>query len=127
MNTNDSKTFWQYDINYWYQKTGSSENGLSQTYANRMLAQNAASHKSKPLIFKDLKLFLGQFINPLMLMLLGAVILSAFLGDISEVVIILFIVLSAGILGFIQERNAGRVVEKLQSLISVKVRYKNSA
>jgi P-type Mg2+ transporter len=120
MDTNDSKTFWQYDINYWYQKTGSSENGLSQSYAHRILAQQSASHKSKPQIYKDLKLFFGQFLNPLMLMLLGAVILSAFLGDISEVVIILFIVLSAGILGFIQERNAGRVVEKLQSLISVK-------
>ena len=48
------------------------------------------------------------------------VILSAFLGDTSDVVIILFIVLSTGLLSFFQERNAGRVVEKLQSMIALK-------
>jgi Mg2+-importing ATPase len=55
-----------------------------------------------------------------MLLLIGAVILSAFLGDTSDVFIILFIVLSTGLLSFFQERNAGRVVEKLQSMISLK-------
>lgn len=55
-----------------------------------------------------------------MLLLIGAVILSGFLGDTSDVFIILFIVLSTGLLSFIQERNAGKVVEKLQSLISIK-------
>ena len=55
-----------------------------------------------------------------MLLLIGAVILSAFLGDTSDVVIIIFIVLSTGLLSFFQERNAGRVVEKLQSMIALK-------
>jgi Mg2+-importing ATPase len=55
-----------------------------------------------------------------MLLLIGAVILSAFLGDTSDVFIILFIVISTGLLSFFQERNANRVVEKLQSMISLK-------
>jgi Mg2+-importing ATPase len=55
-----------------------------------------------------------------MLLLIGAVIISAFLGDASDVFIILFIVLSTGLLSFFQERNANRVVEKLQSMISLK-------
>lgn len=55
-----------------------------------------------------------------MLLLIGAVILSAFLGDTSDVFIILFIVLSTGLLSFFQERSAGKVVEKLQSMISLK-------
>ncbi len=55
-----------------------------------------------------------------MLLLIGAVIISAFLGDTSDVFIILFIVVSTGLLSFFQERNAGRVVEKLQSMISLK-------
>ena len=69
---------------------------------------------------KDLLLLIGQFKSPLMLLLIGAVILSAFLGDTSDVFIILFIVLSTGLLSFFQERNAGRVVEKLQSMIALK-------
>ena len=55
-----------------------------------------------------------------MLLLIGAVIISGFLGDRSDVLIILFIVSSTGLLSFFQERNAGKVVEKLQSLISLK-------
>ena len=55
-----------------------------------------------------------------MLLLIGAVIISGFLGDTSDVFIILFILVSSGLLGFFQERNAGKVVEKLQSLISIK-------
>ncbi len=61
-----------------------------------------------------------QFKSPLMLLLIGAVFLSAFLGDTSDVLIILFILLSSGLLGFIQERNAGRVVERLKALIGIK-------
>ncbi|HJW29270.1 MAG TPA: HAD-IC family P-type ATPase, partial [Saprospiraceae bacterium] len=56
----------------------------------------------------------------LMLLLIGAVILSAFLGDTSDVLIILGIVLSTSLLSFFQERNAGRVVEQLQSLVALK-------
>ena len=112
--------FWQFDINYWSQKLNSSANGLSQTEADKILLQDGLHQKPKSLFRKDITLFFGQFKSPLMLLLIGAVILSAFLGDTSDVFIILFIVLSAGLLGFIQERNAGRVVEKLQSMILLK-------
>jgi len=53
-----------------------------------------------------------------MLLLIGAVILSAFLGDLSDVFIILFIVLATSLLSFFEERSASRVVEKLKNLIA---------
>ena len=55
-----------------------------------------------------------------MLMLVGAVILSAFVGEASDVFIILSILLATGILGFFQERNAGDAISKLQSMIQLK-------
>lgn len=116
--SNDS--FWKFDINYWFQKLNSSEKGLSQNKAVTILLQSGQLKKTNSAIKRDVLLFLGQFKSPLMLLLIGAVILSAFLGDTSDVFIILFIVLSTGILSFIQERNAGRVVEKLQSMIALK-------
>lgn len=111
--------FWQFDSNYWFQKLNSSREGLSQKAADKILFRGGLHPKSKSGFKKDISLFLSQFKNPLMLLLIGAVLISAFLGDKSDVFIILFMVLSTGSLSFFQERNAGKVVEKLQSLISI--------
>lgn len=112
--------FWQFDSNYWFKKLNSSAGGLSQKSAEAVLLQAGVIQKGKSRFQKDVLLFFGQFKSPLMLLLIGAVILSAFLGDTSDGVIILFIVLSTGLLSFFQERNAGRVVEKLQLMIALK-------
>ena len=120
METEIKNNFWQFDSDYWYQKLNSSANGISQKEADAIFLKSD-NHKKKDIAFvKDLKLFFGQFKSPLMLLLIGAVVLSAFLGDTSDVFIILFIVLFTGLLSFFQERNASNIVEKLQSLISLK-------
>ena len=111
--------FWHYDRNYWFQKLNSSNSGLSQKDAESILKQSANAKKIQSHLEKDVVLFLGQFKSPLMLLLIGAVILSAFLGDTSDVFIILFIVLSTALMSFFQERNASRVVEKLLSMIAL--------
>ncbi len=113
-------SFWQFDSNYLFQKLNSSLNGLSQQTAESILLQSGVIRKRKSAFRKYLILFFSQFKSPLMLLLIGAVILSAFLGDTSDVFIILFIVLSTGLLSFFQERNANQVVEKLQSMIALR-------
>jgi Mg2+-importing ATPase len=112
--------FWKYDANYWYQKLNSSAKGLSQVEAEKIFLRSGNKLRGKSPLLKDFLLLVGQFKSPLMLLLIGAVILSACLGDTSDVFIILFIVLSTGLLSFFQERNAGKVVEKLQSMIALK-------
>lgn len=120
MQNSTTNTFWQFDADYWLKKLNSSLNGLTQKEANAILLHSGQRKKNASPFIKDFYLFIGQFKSPLMLLLIGAVILSAFLGDTSDVFIILFIVVSTGLLSFFQERNASRVVEKLQSLISLK-------
>lgn len=120
MQTTPQNTFWHFDTKYWLEKLNSSEKGLSTYTANSILSALGQHEKKTSPFKKDFLLFIGQFKSPLMLLLIGAVVLSAFLGDTSDVFIILFIVLSTGILSFLQERNAGKVVEKLQSMISLK-------
>jgi len=120
MQTTTENRFWQFDTNYWFQQFNSSEKGLSQASADKILFEQGLHPKSKSVFKKDFLLFVSQFKSPLMLLLIGAVIISGFLGDTSDVLIILFIVLSTGLLSFFQERNAGKVVEKLQSMISLK-------
>ena len=120
MQTTTDTKFWQFDSAYWFQKLESSEKGLSEKAAATLLRNSGNTKESESRFKKDAKLLLGQFKSPLMLLLIGAVLLSAFLGDTSDVFIILFIVISTGLLSFFQERNAGRVVEKLQSMITLK-------
>lgn len=119
MTTPTPDTFWQFDIQYWFQKLDSSVDGLSQTAAEQIFLKSGHLRKKKSVFRKETALFIGQFKSPLMLLLISAVILSAFLGDSSDVFIILFIVISTGLLSFYQERNAGRIVDKLQSMIAL--------
>ncbi|WP_367773972.1 magnesium-translocating P-type ATPase [Flavobacterium sp. WC2421] len=120
MKTAVPNSFWQFDTTYWYDKLNSSPNGLPKNLAEQVSLQAGHNIKKESVFSKDFFLLTGQFKSPLMLLLIGAVILSAFLGDTSDVFIILFIVLSTGLLSFFQERNAGRIVDKLQSLIALK-------
>jgi len=120
METPQTIVFWKFDASYWFQKLNSTANGLSQTAADLYFSQSGNKRIHRSPFKKDVLLFLSQFKSPLMLLLIGAVILSGFLGDTSDEFIILFIVSSTSLLSFVQERNAGKIVEKLQSLISLK-------
>ena len=120
MNNSKTSNYWQYPISYWFEKLNSNQEGLSSSVAKEIFAQENTTLKTVSPFQREFYQFLSQFKSPLMLLLIGAVILSAFLGDTSDVFIILFIVLSTGTMSFLQERNAGKVVEKLQSLISLK-------
>ncbi len=64
-------------------------------------------------------LFLGQFKSSITLILIGAAILSYFLGDSTDAVIILTIVLFSTLLGFWQEKTAGDAVSQLLNMIRV--------
>ncbi len=120
METAIGNQFWQFDTDYWFELLKSSEKGLTQSAADALLSEEPFHQKAQSTFKKDILLFVNQFNSPLMLLLIGAVIISAFLGDTSDVFIILFIVLSTGLLSFFQERNAGKVVEQLQSMIALK-------
>jgi Mg2+-importing ATPase len=99
---------------------GVTAEGLAATEAAARLqrfgpnAIAAKKHRS------DLALFLGQFKSPIILILIAASVLSAWLGDITDAAIIIVIVLVSGLLTFFQERGAGRAVEKLLAIVEVK-------
>lgn len=114
------KSFWKFPLDYWYKQLHSSANGLTEDAVLELAKLHKVPLKKQSRLAKDILLFLGQFTNPLMLLLIAAVVLSAFLGENSDVAIIGFIVASTGLMSFFQERHAGRVVEKLQSIIARK-------
>jgi Mg2+-importing ATPase len=115
------ETFWNLSASEIFAATKSSENGLTEEEAARRLAA-IPGKKEMPPWKKDVLLFLGQFKSPLVLLLVAAVILSAFLGEKTDVIIISFVLLATGIMSFLQERHAGKAVEKLRSIIKTKVK-----
>ena len=120
MQARDNIAFWKDNPEDWLHKLNSSAQGFDDNTANEIWLKHAHVKRHNSAFYKDVNLLLSQFKSPLMLLLIGAVILSAFLGDVSDVFIILFIVLSTGIMSFFQERNAGRIVAQLESMISLK-------
>src|SRR5712692_7742024 len=102
--------------------------GALSTSADRGLsAAEAASRRARygPNLLhaapkrSDLRIFLGQFTNPIVLILLAAAVLSLFLGDRPSAAIILVIVLASGALGFWQEYFATDAVAKLLAIVQV--------
>lgn len=62
-------------------------------------------------------LLLRQFTSPIMLILIGATVLSGVLGDVTDAIIILVIVLLSGLLDFAQERGASGAMDKLLATV----------
>jgi P-type Mg2+ transporter len=67
-------------------------------------------------------LFIGQFKSPIILILIGAAILSLFLQERTDATLILAIVLASAVLGFWQEYRATNAVAKLRALVETKAR-----
>ncbi len=105
-----------------YKELESSENGLSNAVAQAHLLEQNKLVKTVSRFRRNLQLFIRQFSNPLVLLLVVADILSALLGQTTDTLIILFILLATGLLSFWQEWNAGKAVEQLQKMIQLKCR-----
>lgn len=116
------KDFWVADERELVSGLGTSADGLASVDADRRLKDAGAGDRKATGMPAWLPLFLSQFNNPIIIILLAAAVLSAFLSGVTDAVIILAIVLLSGVLGFWQEYGAAGAVEKLLSMVRVNVR-----
>lgn len=112
--------FWSLTQDELLRQLESSPQGLGAEEVQIRLQALRKQKKIQPAWQRDTKLLLRQYGNPLVLILVLAVILSLTLGEYTNSIIIMTILLVTGLLGFLQERNAGRAVERLQAMISSK-------
>ena len=103
-----------------YQRLESSPQGLSQAEAEKRLEKYGPNSLKPPSKGKGLSLLLSQFKSPLIILLIGAALLSFFVGGKSDALIIFIIVFLSGFLGFYQERGALNSLEKLLQMVEVK-------
>ncbi|HEX2848396.1 MAG TPA: magnesium-translocating P-type ATPase [Chitinophagaceae bacterium] len=103
-----------------YKALATSPAGLTEELAMERIKAQSAFFKKENHFKKAVKLLMRQFLNPLALLLFIAVILSAILGESSDSIIILVILLTTGVFGFLQEQKAGRAMDDLLSMIEMK-------
>jgi P-type Mg2+ transporter len=94
--------------------------GLSASEASQRLAEHGLNILGKKGHRGALVLLLSQFKSPIILILFFAILLSFYLGDTTDALIILVIVLFSGLLGFWQEYGANAATEKLFAIVEVK-------
>jgi Ca2+-transporting ATPase len=110
--------------NFWHTRTvkqafetlGSQPTGLSQTEAAARAAQYGPNEIQAAQRISAWDILIEQFKNVLILILLGATVISLFLGHGVESIVIAVIVLFAVLLGFIQEYRAERAIEALRQM-----------
>ncbi|QWK19820.1 MAG: magnesium-translocating P-type ATPase [Hydrogenobacter thermophilus] len=94
--------------------------GLSSGQAKERLLRYGYNTVEGRKRLSDLEILLNQFKNPYYLLLLFTAILSAFLGEKTDAVVIVSIILLGSLLDFWQERGAYRTVEKLLSVVKTR-------
>lgn len=110
--------WYQLDIREVFTRMDSSPEGLTSQAAEQQLATHGLNElqekKKKPAWL----LFLNQFKDFMILVLMVAAIISGIAGDVTDTVIILVIVLLNAIMGFVQEYRAQKAIDALRKMAS---------
>ncbi len=94
----------------------SSSDGLTSGEAQHRLEEYGFNELGDEDRISPWLLLLEQFKNILIIILLIAVVLSAFLGELTDAIVIFIIILFAAGLGFIQEYRAERAIQALKRM-----------
>lgn len=95
-----------------------SENGLNSDEAARRLETYGKNELVEEKKAGPLRMFLTQFMDILIILLILAAVASYFVGDVLDSAVILFVVVVNATVGFIQEYRAEKAMEKLKGLVS---------
>ena len=92
--------------------------GLTTEKAKKLLEENGYNTFAEEKKSKPLKIFINQFRDIMVMILLAATVISVFLGEIYDSVTIILIVFLNAVLGFIQEYKTEKTLEALKKITS---------
>ena len=98
------------------------DRGLTTQEAQDRLLKFGANELAKEERASPIALFLAQFKNTLIIILLVATVLSALLGEIVDAAIIAVIVLFCAVLSFVQEYRADNALKALKKMLAPTIR-----
>jgi hypothetical protein len=100
------------------ERLGSSPAGLDAAEAARRLVEDGPNAVARNQRHHGWRILLSQFTSPLILVLIGAAIVSRYLGESVEATVIMGIVVVNAALGFVQEYRAERALRALQRFVT---------
>ncbi|MDD2353779.1 MAG: cation-transporting P-type ATPase [Patescibacteria group bacterium] len=116
--------FYQLTTKEVFKKLKTSEKGLELKEAKKRLAANGLNKLPRNKAFGSLRLFLNQFKNPLVFILVAALAISYFAGHKSDSLIIFLVILMTNTVGFFQEWKANNALKKLNSTVVHEIRVR---
>ncbi|MDO8553305.1 MAG: HAD-IC family P-type ATPase, partial [Candidatus Micrarchaeota archaeon] len=114
----NSQDLWKRPVEEVFAELKTSGEGLTTKEVNERLIQfgpNVIQEKDKK---TAVDLAISQFTNPLVIILIVASIISGYLGDVFDTVIILTVVVLSAAFGFIQEYKSEKVLSELKKYFS---------
>ncbi len=96
------------------------ETGLSEEEAQKRLVKNGLNILSKEAPYSRIKVFISQFKNPLIYILLCAVVFSFFAGEVADAQVIAAAIFINVLIGYIQEDKANSALNKLKLMVEHK-------
>ncbi len=118
--SNYREKYWEMAETEIFKHFQSSENGISIKEAEKRLekyGKNKINTENKRTAFG---IFISQFKNPLVLILLAASLISGFLGEIYSTIIIILILFVSAILAFVQEYKSENIINELRKKVAIK-------
>ena len=103
---------------------GTSESGLSASESDKRRTEYGANEITSDVSVPKWLLFLSQFRDLLVLVLVFAGVISFFIGSVRDGSVMFVIVFINAIIGFVQEYKAGKILEKLKELITSPARVR---
>ena len=113
------KEFWTYESKDMLKKLNADENGLSSGEAEKRIDKYGQNILEERKSSSKFGIFINQFKNPIIIILIFAAFLSIFLKDYTDGIIILIIIMISSLLSYSHESKANNAVKKLLSSVSV--------
>lgn len=96
----------------------SDKNGLSKQQAEALLKEKGENALQEGKRKSILRVFLEQFLDLLVIILIAAAIVSAITGDVESMLVIVAVIILNAILGTVQHQKAAKSLESLKNLSS---------
>lgn len=104
-----------------YEQLQSSERGVNPSYASKYLKEHGLNvYKLKHRV-NWFTILLSQFKNPIAILLIVVIFISFILGDTLNSAVIFGMILINTVLGFVQEFKAQKSLDKLKTMIKIRV------
>ena len=113
--------YWSVPIHRVLEDLKTSTKGLSEHEARRRLSVYGLNEVKRERRTSPLMIFLRQFMNILIIVLLFASAIAYLIGDVIDSLLIFAIIFLNSIFGFVQEYQAERAIEALKKMTSLKV------